>query len=170
MFFIMSFVEPITMSPYTLGKDLQSLIKEKLIDRVQGSVTKRYGYIICVMKFTEIASGKVLDTSGDVIFNVKYKAAVMKPFVNEIMDGVVDRVENYGIHVVAGVLKIFISQSNFPSDFAYNESSNSYKSEEQNDEIKIDTEVRFRIIAINFEDNEFHCTAIMDESFLGPLK
>ncbi len=170
MFFIMNFVEPIIMSPNTLGKELQNLIKARLIERVQGSVTERYGYIICVVKFMEIGSGKILDTSGDVLFNVKYKAVVLKPFINEILDGVVEKIEPYGIHVNAGVLKIFISSSNFPGDFQYNENTKSYKSEIQNDEVKAESEVRFRITGINYEFNEFLSTAVMNESYLGPIK
>ena len=166
----MNFVEPIIMKPETLGKELLNLIKANLIERVLGSVTERYGYIISVIRFLKIESGKVLNTSGDVIFNVYYKAIVLKPFVNEIMDGVVEKIEPYGIHVKAGVLKIFISSSNFPGDFEYNETNRSYKSEEQNDEIKVDSEVRFRIIGFNYESNEFLSTATMNESYLGPLK
>ncbi len=166
----MTFIEPIIMKPSTLGKELQNLIRARLIESVQGSVSERYGYIICVVKFIEIGNGKVLDTSGDVLFNVTYKAVVLKPFVNEIMDGIVEKIEQYGIHVNAGVLKIFISSSNFPGDFRYNEISKTYKSDKQNDEIKLDSEVRFRITGINYEFNEFLCTATMQESYLGPLK
>lgn len=166
----MNFIEPIVMNPSSLGKELQNLIKAKLIERVQGSVTERYGYIICVVKFMEIGYGKILDTSGDVLFNVKYKAVVLKPFINEIMDGVVEKIEPYGVHVSAGVLKIFISSSNFPGDFEYNENTKSYKSESQNDEIRIDSEVRFRITGINFEFNEFLSTGVMNESYLGPIR
>lgn len=168
----MTFKEQIIMDPSSLGKELENLIRGELIDKVQGSVTHKYGYIICVIKILEIGKGKILDTSGDVIFNVKYKAVVMKPMKNEIIEGVVEKVERYGINVTAGVLrKIFISTNHFPGDFTFNENSNSFKSNELNDdEIKVDSEIRFRITNINYEMNQFFCTGTMSEAYLGPIK
>ena len=168
----MTFLEPIIMEPNSLGRELENLIRGELIQKVQGSVSQKYGYIICVINILDIGKGKVLDTSGEVIFNVKYKAVVMKPLVNEIMDGIIEKVEPYGINVTAGVLrKIFISINHFPGDFQYNENSNSFKSNDLNDdEIKVDSEIRFRIKAINYELNQFMCTGTMSEAYLGPLK
>lgn len=171
MFFVKIFTESIILDPSSLGRDLENLIRAALIEKVQGSVSQKYGYIICVIKTLEIGKGKILDTTGEVIFNVKYKAVVMKPILNEIIDGVVEKVESYGINVTAGVLKkIFISKNHFPGDFQYNENTNSFKSQEMNDEVKVDSDIRFRITGINFELNQFLCTGTMSEAYLGPLK
>ena len=172
MFFIMNFVEPIIMEPVFLGRELESLIRGKLLQKVNGSISQKHGYIVCVIKVIDIGKGRILDTSGEVIFNVTYRAIVMKPFVNEIIEGVVEKVESYGITVTAGVIrKIFISSNHFPGDFKYNENTNSFKSFELNDdEIKVDTEIRFRITAINYELNQFMCTGTMSEAYLGPIK
>merc|ERR1711976_1090769 len=102
MFFVMSFEQAIIMPPSSLYKDLKNHLVAKLIEKVQGSVTEKYGYIICVISIEDPSSGKILDTSGDVLFNMRYKAVVMKPFQGEVMDGVIEKVEKYGIHVGVG--------------------------------------------------------------------
>ena len=110
----MSFEQPIIMTPNLLGPELQSLIRAKLIDKVQGMVTEKFGYVICVLRVEDIGSGKILDTTADVIFSVKYRAVVMKPFIGEVMDGFVIKLDKYGVHVSVGPIIVFISNQNFP--------------------------------------------------------
>jgi DNA-directed RNA polymerase II subunit RPB7 len=167
----MIFVEPIIMDPSSLGREVENLIRAELVEKVQGSVSLKYGYIVCVMKILKIGQGKVLDTTGNVIFNVEYKAVVMKPMINELMEGVVEKVESYGVNVTAGLLrKIFISSNHFPGDFVYDENTNSFKSKDLNEEVKVDSEIRFRVTAINYEMNQFLCTGTMNEAYLGLTK
>ncbi len=169
MFFVMNFEQAIIMPPSSLYKDLKNHLVAKLIEKVQGSVTEKYGYIICVISIEDPSSGKILDTSGDVLFNMRYKAVVMKPFQGEVMDGVIEKVEKYGIHVAVGPIKIFISNNQFPPDFIYREDNNMYESKMNSDKLKVDNEVRLRIMGVQFEGNEFHPTGTMNENYLGPL-
>ncbi len=165
----MEFEQAIVMPPSSLNKNLKALLRAKLIEKVQGSVSEKYGYIILVMSLNEPSSGKILNTSGDVLFLIRYQAIVMKPFVGEVLDGVVEKVEKYGIHVSVGPIRVFISNSQFPPDFEYREDLNIYESKKVNDKLKMDSEVRFRIMGVQYEDNDFHPTGTMNENYLGPL-
>ena len=69
MLFVMVFDEAVVMPPSYLGPELQSILKAKLIEKVEGSCTEKYGYIVCVLKVEEISTGKIMDTSGDVLSN-----------------------------------------------------------------------------------------------------
>ena len=121
----MSFEQHILMTPNLLGPELGSLLRARLIDKVQGMVTEKFGYVICVLRVEETGSGKILDTTADVIFNVKYRAVVMKPFIGEVMDGFVIKLDKYGIHVSVGPIIVFISNQNFPF-YSYDEDNNHY--------------------------------------------
>jgi DNA-directed RNA polymerase subunit E'/Rpb7 len=170
MFFVMDFEQAIIMSPSCLYKDLKHLLRAKLIEKVQGSISEKYGYIIVVIKVDDARTGKILDTSGDVLFNMKYRAVVMKPVVGEVVDGVSEKIDRYGIHVSVGPLKVFISNTQFPPGFEYSEQTNNYISKILNDKLSINSEVRFRIQGVQYENNEFHPTGTMNENYLGPLK
>jgi DNA-directed RNA polymerase II subunit RPB7 len=170
MFFVMDFEQAIIMPPSCLYKDLKHLLKAKLIEKVQGSITEKYGYIVVVIKVDEARTGKILDTSGDVLFSMKYRAVVMKPVVGEVLDGTVEKVDRYGIHVVVGPIKVFISNTQFPPGFEYNEQNSSYTSKILNEKLGFNSEVRFRIQGVQYESNEFHPTGTMNENYLGPLK
>jgi DNA-directed RNA polymerase II subunit RPB7 len=169
MFLVMFFEQAIIMPPSCLYKNLKDLLKAKLIEKVEGSVSEKHGYIICVLSVDDPSTGKILDTSGDVLFSIRYKAVIMKPFVGEVVDGVIEKVDQYGIHVNVGPIKVFISNSQFPPDFEYSGSNNYYISRSKNDKLSVGSEVRFRIMGVQFEGNEFHPTGTMNENYLGPL-
>ena len=48
--------------------------------------------------------GVIQDTTGDVIFNVRFDVIAFKPDKSEVLDGVVDSVDNTGIIVFSGPL------------------------------------------------------------------
>lgn len=169
MFFLLNLKECITIQPQYLGRDIEAHIRGKLKAKVEGT-TSIDGYVISFMKILEYGLGKVIDTTGDVVYNVKYSAIMLKLFVNEVVDCVVDKIESYGINVKVGPINIFLSTKEIPSDFKYNENSQSFISDKDMAEIKIDSEVRCRIKAINYEYNQFMCTATMNQAYLGPLK
>ena len=157
------------MPCYALGPNLSFLIKANLIEKVQGTVTEKYGYVVCVLKVEEIGPGKVVDTSGDVLFFIKYKAIIMKPFVGEVCDGLVTMVEKHGVHVEVGPMKVFISKGLFPPDYVFDETSSSFIGETIDDKVGMNSEVRFKIQGLNFERKEFYATGTMAENYLGPI-
>jgi DNA-directed RNA polymerase II subunit RPB7 len=171
MLFVMVFTEAIVLPPAYLGSDLSAIVKAKLIEKVEGSCTERYGYIVCVLKVDDPRTGKILDTSGDVLFSVEYKAVVLKPFVNEVLDGVVEKIDKYGATVTVGPVLFFISNKNFHTEFEFNEGTNSYvSSQQQNEKIAVDVDVRFRVLGTKFDSNIITGTGTMREDYLGPFR
>jgi DNA-directed RNA polymerase subunit E'/Rpb7 len=157
------------MPPSSLCRDILKLIKTKLIEKTQGSVSEMFGYVICVIKVEDIAPGVIMDTTGDVLYRVKYRAIVMKPIIGEVSEGVIEKVEKYGIHVGVGPMRVFISHNNFPPDFTYDENTNTYISPRKKDNMTVNTEVRFRITGIQYESNNFYPIGTMYEDYLGPI-
>lgn len=52
----------------------------------------RYGFVIAVTTIDSIGSGLVLPGQGFVVYPVKYKAIVFRPFKGEVLDAVVTQV------------------------------------------------------------------------------
>lgn len=57
----------------------------------------------------QVGTGKVHDSYGLTSFEVKYKAIVLKPFKNEVMDAVVESVNKMGFFANVGPLQVFVS-------------------------------------------------------------
>ena len=59
------------------------------------------------------------DTTGDVIFSIKFSILAFKPKDNEILDGIVTNVNRDGIEVFSGPIKCFIKIDVSEIDLAY---------------------------------------------------
>ena len=61
------------------------------------------------MKDQDISDGRIQDTTGDVIYKVKFKALVFRPFRGEVLDGEVTQIDDNGFMIESGPFKSFIS-------------------------------------------------------------
>lgn len=52
----------------------------------------RYGFVIAVTTIDNIGAGLIQPGQGFVVYPVKYKAIVFRPFKGEVLDGVVTQV------------------------------------------------------------------------------
>lgn len=165
----MKFERELILTPNQLGKHIKNKIKAKLIQKVQGECTEKYGYLICVVKIEDIPNGMIMDTTGNIIFNVSFDAIVMKPFVGEVCEGVIEEVQKHGIIFSIGPIKGFISNTEFPPNFNYDEINANYSS---NDSGKFEkgSEIRFRIKQLQFDPQQgFRPLGTMRENYLGPI-
>lgn len=67
-------------------------VKQKLYTEVEGTCTGKYGFVIAVTTIDQIGSGVILPGQGFVVYPVKYKAIVFRPFKGEVLDAVVKQI------------------------------------------------------------------------------
>lgn len=116
----------LVIPPKDLRKNIKDLLRIKLLRLVEGSCSRRYGYIVAVTNIDEehSAQGRIIEGTGDVVFPMKYNAIVFKPFRNEVIDALVtDAVTKEGFFAKAGPLEIFISYKNMPSDMKFDDTA-----------------------------------------------
>lgn len=96
-----------------------------------------------------------MNDNGDTIFPITVKALVYRPLKNEVIDGVVKKVEQFGIEVEVGACVAFIPHTKIPSDLKYNEQINAFVSEEDpNSIIKKDELLRFKVENVSIKGQE----------------
>ena len=57
----------------------------------------------------DITDGRIQDTTGEVVYRVRFVALVFKPFKSEVLDGVVIAVDSNGFVIRSGPLQSFVS-------------------------------------------------------------
>lgn len=67
-------------------------VRQKLYTEVEGTCTGKYGFVIAVTTIDNIGSGIIQPGQGFVVYPVKYKAIVFRPFKGEVLDAVVTQV------------------------------------------------------------------------------
>ncbi|KAG1662200.1 hypothetical protein FOA52_015826 [Chlamydomonas sp. UWO 241] len=172
MLYLLNLVKDLDVHPKHFGKNLRDVIEAKLIDEVEGTCHGKFGYVVCVNKFNDIAKGKVRqDGSGFAVFKVSYMAIVCRPYKGEVLDCVVTSVNKMGFFAEAGPLQIFVSNHLIPEDYEYNAVGDPcYVSNEDGAQtLQERTEVRLRIVGTKMDQTEIFCIGTMKEDFLGVI-
>ena len=169
----MTLKKEIILTPSDLKKsNLKTTIKGKLIEKVIGNCTEKYGYFIKVIDVPNIPNGYIMDTTGDIVFNIEYRVIVMRPFKGEICEGEVERIlpDKAGIHVRVGPMTVFISEEDIPSIYKKDDKNENYQSEEDGT-ISQGDKLRFKFKGIQYDNNSggFRPIGTIKENYLGKV-
>nr|CAD7594566.1 unnamed protein product [Timema genevievae] len=123
----------ILLHPRYFGPQLLETVKQKLYTEVEGTCTGKYGFVIAVTTIDNIGAGIIQPGQGFVVYPVKYKAIVFRPFKGEVLDAVVTQVNKVGMFAEIGPLSCFISHHSIPADmqFCPNYNPPCYRSKEE---------------------------------------
>ncbi|EAL64909.1 hypothetical protein ACTFIW_007245 [Dictyostelium discoideum] len=171
MFFHLTLEKDLHMHPKHCGPNLFTIATQQLYSEVEGTCTGRYGFIITITSVDFLSKGKVLESSGYVVFNVKYKAIIFKPFKGEVLDAIVTKVTNLGFFAEAGPLSIFVSTQLIPSDMIFDAQSAvpCFVSEDGSSKISKDDEVRLQIKGTRVDATEIFAIGSIREDYLGVI-
>ncbi|NXO04267.1 RPB7 polymerase, partial [Rhinopomastus cyanomelas] len=100
----------ILLHPRYFGPNLLSTVKQKLFTEVEGTCTGKYGFVIAVTTIDNIGAGVIQPGRGFVLYPVRYKAIVFRPFKGEVVDAVVTQVNKVGLFTEIGPMSCFISR------------------------------------------------------------
>ncbi|RXG73223.1 DNA-directed RNA polymerase II subunit RPB7 [Armadillidium vulgare] len=108
-------------------------VKQMLFAEVEGTCTGKYGFVIAVTTIDHIGAGLIQPGRGFVLYPIKYKAIVFRPFKGEVLDAVVTQVNKIGLFCEIGPMQCFISKHSIPPDLEFDPNSNPicYKSRDE---------------------------------------
>lgn len=121
---------------------------KKLIVQFKQLINWRYGFVIAVTTIDSIGAGLILPGQGFVVYPVKYKAIVFRPFKGEVLDAVVRQVNKVGMFAEIGPLSCFISHHSIPAEmeFCPNMNPPCYKTKDEDVVIHAEGEIRLKIV------------------------
>ncbi|KAK0425309.1 hypothetical protein QR680_009135 [Steinernema hermaphroditum] len=99
-------------------------VKQKLFNEVEGTCSGKHGFIIAVTTIDNIGHGIIQPGRGFVLYPVKYKAIVFRPFKGQVMDAVVNQVNKVGLFCDIGPLSCFVSRHCIPPDMEFEPNAN----------------------------------------------
>uniref|UniRef100_A0A7S4B3S9 DNA-directed RNA polymerase II subunit RPB7 n=1 Tax=Chrysotila carterae TaxID=13221 RepID=A0A7S4B3S9_CHRCT len=172
MFFHIEMERELLLYPRHFGPNINELLTQKLIQKVEGSCSGRYGFVICVTQVTSIGDGRIREGAGVVTFQLKFTAIVFRPFKGEVLDAVVTTVNKMGFFAEVGPLQVFVSKHQTPTDMVFDAQSNpvsyvQHNIDEQPVRVTKDSEVRLRVIGTHFDASEIRAIGTIKENYLG---
>mmetsp|Transcript_42292 Transcript_42292/g.67713 ORF Transcript_42292/g.67713 Transcript_42292/m.67713 type:complete len:166 (-) Transcript_42292:2449-2946(-) len=159
------------MNPTDLGPALREKIKERLKNSIEGTAMGKIGYVVYVTEIndSDISRGKIEDSTGQVMYKVKFQAIVFRPFRHEVLDAVVSTALNHGFFCKAGPLQIFVSRHMMPDDLndGFDHERSAWISEDKEVEIRAGCGVRLRLMNVKFEQNQISAIGTIKDDYLG---
>lgn len=170
-FFVVTLQRRLHIHPRFFGVKLHDILTRRLVLEVEGTFEGRYGFIVAVLHVQEdFPPGELEDGTGFAVFPVQYQAVVFRPFKGEVMDTVVSRLTKFGFFAEAGPLTIFVSHHLLPAGFSFNSDQEIWFSHDGVDVIKLESNVRLRIIGLKIEASEISATGTIKDNFLGCME
>jgi DNA-directed RNA polymerase II subunit RPB7 len=174
MFYFKKLKRDVLVEPKHLGARMKDELKIRVRRELEGQCLGKHGYVIAVLDIenADIIPGKIENDTGAVNVTVGYKAILLRPFKNEVVDAVVSmHLDMNGFFAHVGPLQIFVSKHNMPHDMHFDHVTNDcWQSEDMQIEIRENSIVRLRIIGLTIDAGVISAIGTIKEYHLGQLE
>lgn len=169
MFYHICLEHEILLHPRYFGPNLLETVKQKLFSEVEGTCTGKHGFVIAVTTIDNIGAGIIQSGRGFVVYPVKYKAIVFRPFKGEVVDAIVTQVNKVGLFCEIGPLSCFVSKHCIPPDMEFDPNSNPicYKTKDESIVIREEDEIRVKIIGTRVDAADIFAIGSLMDDYLG---
>lgn len=148
-------VDIIRIPPHRLEEDLNTVVEETLREKLEGRIDKTLGSIVAVTEIIEIGEGHILVGDGAVYYEVMFDAIAYKPELQEIIEGTIVEIVNFGAFVGVGPIDCLVHVSQVADEFmAYDEKNSRLTSKESNKALAEGDAVRARVVAVSLNERD----------------
>jgi DNA-directed RNA polymerase subunit E' len=148
-------VDTVRLPPDRFGEDTVTVVKDLLREKLEGRIDKTLGSIIAVTNVLDIGEGRILAGDGAVYYDITFEAITFKPELQEIVEGKVVEVVEFGAFIGLGPLDGLLHVSQIADDYiSYDEKNSRLVGKETNRAITEGDKVRARIVAVSLNERE----------------
>ena len=149
--------DTIEVPPHLLADVSPALVKELLQDKLEGRMDEDVGSIVSVIDVLDIGDGRVLPGrrghEGSVYYEAEFDAVTFDPHMQEVIDGEVVEVVNFGAFVGIGPVDGLLHVSQISDEYlAYDEEGQMLASRESNQSLGAGDAVRARIVTKSIDE------------------
>ncbi len=151
----MKLADTVRIAPEMLGEPVEQAVKLALRDKLEGLVDKKVGAIVAIKDVIEVGEGHILAGDGGVYYDAIFDALTFMPEMQEIIEGNVVEVVEFGVFVGIGPLDGLVHVSQLTDEFiSYDERNARLVTKESGRSIAEGDKLRARIIAVSLNERE----------------
>ena len=125
-------------------------IEGKLIDLTEANYQNKKAFIISVVSVKTVGEGTIVHGDGGVYQSIRYKALGYLPEMQEVVDGIVTSVKEFGAFVRFGPFEGLLHISQIMDDMISTDLTNQrIIGKETKREIKVGDKLRVKIVSLN---------------------
>ena len=145
--------DTVEVPPAHLADVTPERIKRLLQDKLEGQVDEDVGSVVSVIEVHDIGDGAVLPNEPGVYYEAEFDALTFDPQMQEVVDGEVVEVVNFGAFVGIGPVDGLLHVSQISDEYlAYDEEGQALASRESNETLGVGDAVRTRIVTKSIDE------------------
>ena len=145
--------DTIEVPPAELGDVSKDLIKRLLQDKLEGRMDEDVGSVVSVVEVHDIGQGSVLPNRPGVYFHAEFDAVTFEPTMQEVVDGIVVEVVEFGAFVGIGPVDGLLHVSQISDEYlAFDGENQQLASTESNQTLGVDDPVRVRVVTKSIDE------------------
>ncbi len=153
MYTITRVEDTIRILPEKFGEDLDEVIKESVQKTFEGTVRKDHGIIVVARNIQPIGDGIVIHGDGAMYQKVAFDALTYMPNLQEVVNGIVCEIVEFGAFCHIGPLDALIHMSQIMNDYVEVDAENEIiTGKEKKKTLKVGDPIRARIVSVSLNE------------------
>src|SRR6056297_2290171 len=145
--------DTVEVPPKELADVDESLVKKLLQDKLEGRMDEGVGSVVSVVKVNDVGEGTVLPNRPGVYYRADFDALTFDPQMQEVVDGEIVEVVNFGAFVGIGPVDGLLHVSQISDEYlAYDEEGQALASRDSNRTLAVGDAVRARIVTKSIDE------------------
>jgi DNA-directed RNA polymerase subunit E' len=171
LFSLIYLTDTVRIPPDKFDKALETVTQEELSAKYEGIVSKELGFVIAVTDMKVSPVGRIIPGDGATYHTVTFTILTYNPEVQEIVEGEIVEVEDFGAFVRVGPIDALLHISQVIDDYvSYDERRGSLLAKETGRILQQGDNIRGRITVVSFgRGGSGKIGMTMRQPFLGKL-
>ena len=145
--------DTVEVPPEHLAEVSPGLVKRLLQNKLEGQMDEDIGSVVSVTEVHDIGDGAVLPNRPGVYYEAEFDAVTFDPQMQEVVDGEVVEVVNFGAFVGIGPVDGLLHVSQISDEYlAYDEENQQLASRDSNRVLSVGDAVRARIVTKSIDE------------------
>jgi len=150
MFKIFTIEGKIEIPPFLFSEDKFVSARIILSEDYEGIISKDFGFIIAIVDVLEVGLGMIIPGNANTFHEVIFTILTFKPTLQEVIEGEVVEIVDFGCFVRIGPLDGLVHVSQICDDYiSYEQVGNRFIGKETGKVLEVNDVVRARIIAVS---------------------
>ena len=170
MFYIVEVEDYVRVEPKLFALKTSDAVAKQLQETYTNYHDKEIVEVICIISVLEVGDGIIIPGDGAAYYKSTFKLLAWKPEMQEMVNGVIDEITNFGAFINMGVMKGIIHISQTMDDYvSFSASTSTLLGKDSKKVLKKRDACLARIVAISYRGDQPKIGLTMRQPGLGKL-
>lgn len=153
MYAMVKVEDTVRILPERFGEDLDEVVREIVQKSFEGTMRKDHGIIIAANNIEPVGDGIIIHGDGAMYQKVAFDALMFKPELQEVVDGIICEIVEFGAFCHIGPIDALIHMSQIMNDYVEVDAENEIiTGKEKKMTLKTGDPIRARIVAVSMNE------------------